>query len=81
MVMIQDTEPFPPPAHWTPVEISWEVMLQNSGMCHAVLAWCQQHASTSHFQLRGTKPNPTEGYRFYFEDPKDAAVFALRWLK
>lgn len=81
MGMIQDTEPFPPPSDWTPVEISWDIMLDKPGMCHAVLAWCKQHPSQAHFQLRGSKPNPVNGYRFYFEDARDATAFALRWLQ
>ena len=77
--MQQATEPYPPPADWVAVEISWNVMLENSGMCHAVLAWCHRHPSPAQFQLRGSQPNPTDGYRFYFEDPRDAVVFALTW--
>jgi hypothetical protein len=79
--MIQDTEPYPPPEHWIRVEVPWSVMLENSGMCHAVLAWCLEHGSEGHFQLRGSQPNPTRGYLFSFERPQDATLFALRWTK
>jgi hypothetical protein len=56
-------------------------MLENSGMCHAVVDWCKKHRSPGHFQLRGSQPNPTNGYLFFFQRPEDATLFALRWTK
>jgi hypothetical protein len=77
--MIKDDQPFPPPTDWIPIEISWDVMLANPGMCHAVVDWCLAHPSGGHFQLRGSDPVPTDGFRFYFQLPQDAEIFALKW--
>jgi len=79
--MIQDEDPYPPPADWVPVEILWDVMLQRPGMCHEVHDWCLDHPSPGHFQLRGTKPVSTDGFCFYFQLPQDAEVFAMKWLR
>jgi len=77
--MIQDEHPYPPPADWTPVEISWDRMLENPGMSRAVHDWCLTHPSPGHFQLRGSKPVPTDGFRFYFQLEQDAEIFLLKW--
>jgi len=78
--MIQD-ELWPPPSDWTQVFIPWERMLEQDPNCLDVSRWIEQeYRGIGRYQLRGPDWEPTAGFLFYFEDPRDAEVFILKWL-
>lgn len=77
--MIQD-KTWPPPEHWTQVFISWDRMLDRAPHVHDVMDWVEKHyQSPGKYQLRGPPDDPASGFLFYFQDPKDATIFILRF--
>jgi hypothetical protein len=71
---------WPPPENWTQVFISWDRMLEQDPNCLEVTNWVEQYNGVGRYQLRGPPWNPTAGFLFYFEDPRDAEVFILKFI-
>jgi hypothetical protein len=71
---------WPPPSHWTQVFIPWERMLEQDPNCLEVTNWVEQYNGVGRYQLRGPDWEPTAGFLFYFEDPRDAEVFILKYI-
>jgi hypothetical protein len=55
-------------------------MLEQDPNCLEVTNWVEQYNGVGRYQLRGPDWEPTAGFLFYFEDPRDAEVFVLKWI-
>ena len=78
--MIKD-ESMPFPNHWTQIFVSWDRMLEQDPNCLKVIHWIEnEYKGLGRYQLRGPDWCPTAGFLFYFEDPRDAEIFVLKWL-
>lgn len=79
LTMIKD-DTWPTPENWTQVFVSWDRMLDHAPPVHDVLKWVEQtYRGLGRYQLRGPQEDPASGFLFYFEDPKDATIFILRF--
>jgi hypothetical protein len=67
-----------PPPDWPEVIVKWEQMLANpSYNPNMIVTWVNE-TTGGRYHLHGY--NTTEGFAFRFEDPKDATLFALKWV-
>jgi hypothetical protein len=80
MPLVIKDETWPPPAHWTQVFVSWDRMLDHSPHVHDLLDWVEkEYRGLGRYQLRGPREDPVSGFLFYFQEPKDATVFVLKF--
>lgn len=78
--MLKD-ETWPAPDEWTQVFMPWERMLAKQPDCQTILGWVEkEYHGVGRYQLRGPAEDPTAGFLFYFEDPRDAEMFVLKWV-
>jgi hypothetical protein len=67
-----------PPPEWTEVIIKWSEILDDPGYpIRDILEWLECSPG-SPYHLHGWKS--TEGFAFRFSNPRDATIFAIRWL-
>jgi hypothetical protein len=67
-----------PPPDWPEVIVKWDLMLESpSHNPNMIVTWVNE-TTGGRYHLHGH--NTAEGFAFRFEDPKDATLFALKWV-